>query len=104
MARRVSVSLPARLTVGSLEQGATCVNVSSTGVALTVAQPPPLGTKVGVHLELPSGHKIAADAEVVRVANTSEDSVGVRFLNLSQGSLVALHAYLSELMRTLDRR
>lgn len=95
MARRVSVKLPAILEVGADRLSVMCVNISSSGVGLKLASPPGLGTPVGVTITLPNGVEVAASAEVVRISPTSEESVGLRFTNLSQASLSAIYGFLT---------
>ncbi len=69
-----------------------CTDVSTGGIGLRVWESLRIGETVRITVELPGRGAVDASAQVVRIA---EGEVGLRFVKLSQRSLLAVVAHVS---------
>jgi hypothetical protein len=84
---RVSVKVNAELRAGDKSLSAECISMSLGGAALQSERPPVnIGSIVKVKVKL-GDRDVEARAQVVRVQG---GTVGLRFLELDQGSLLAI--------------
>ena len=80
---------PAMLDSQAAYQAGRCRDLSAGGISVEVDAPMPVGTRVEVYFELPTGVAVEAVAEVVRAAGRR---LALRFVELdrrARGALVA---------------
>jgi len=95
-ADRVPLKSPVLVDALSGWQRARCENVSIGGVALECDAPLPVGKRVELYFELPSGVAIETRALVVR---STDHRVAFRFLDLDSASEVALRTHCRNVSR-----
>lgn len=94
---RVPLAGPVLVDALSGWQRARCENISAGGLSLDCDAPLPLGKRVELYFELPSGVAIETHALVVR---SRETKVAMRFVDLDPSAEVALrnHCRTASLM------
>ncbi len=102
---RAEVAIPALIQVIGQEESrsARTIDLSVSGAAMQMAEPPPPGTPVRVELYLPSGGNrptaVTAEAIVVRVSEKGVGAVvgfGVRFTAMADGEREKIGAVVRE--------
>ena len=81
---------PAMLDSQAAYQAGRCRDLSAGGVSVVVDQPMPVGTRVEVYFELPTGVAVETMAEVVRSVGRR---VALRFVDLDRRARAALVAF-----------
>jgi hypothetical protein len=94
--RRVQVYCPVSIWGDPEQNAGVCVNVSRGGMALSIAQPLPVGTLLRVTALLPSGRTLDATVVVVWVRSGREHRIGVSFVTLNQEALSTVTDYVEE--------
>lgn len=87
---RVPLAGPVLVDALSGWQRARCENVSAGGLSLNCDAPLPIGKRVEVYFELPSGVAIETQGLVVRCR---DQKVAVRFIDLEPSAEVALREH-----------
>lgn len=70
-----------------------CRDISVSGLALEMPAPVPVGTRLNVYFELPTGHAVEEEAEVVR---SSQDAVALRFVAPSTQTRAVVRSYVTQ--------
>ena len=81
---------PAMLDSQAAYQAGRCRDLSAGGVSVMVDEPMPVGTRVEIYFELPTGVAVEAMAEVVRAAGRR---IALRFVDLDRRARTALVAF-----------
>jgi len=87
---RVPLRAPVLVDSISVYQSCRCRDVSAGGASMVLERPLPVGTRVELYFELPTGVAIETEAEVVRADGCR---VAVQFVGLDALSRRALIAY-----------
>ncbi|MBI5511295.1 MAG: PilZ domain-containing protein [Deltaproteobacteria bacterium] len=79
---RVPVYCPVSMWGDPTQSDSVCVNLSTGGMALAVAEPLPVGTLLRISAILPSGRVFEATVVVVWARSDKAHRIGVCFLTL----------------------
>ena len=93
---RVTTYCPVSIWGDPSQDNGVCVNISRGGMALSMAQPLPVGTLLRVTALLPNGRTLDATVVVVWTRSGREHRIGVCFLMLNQDALAAVTDFVEE--------
>ena len=97
---RAKLDVPVEVVAADQAFGASCKNIGTGGLFVATDQPCRIGTRLAVKLTLPAYPRpISVGAEVrwTREGEPSEtqpSGMGLRFVNLPVGALIAIHELL----------
>jgi uncharacterized protein (TIGR02266 family) len=97
---RAKLDVPVEVVAGDDTFGASCKNIGTGGLFVATERPCQIGTQLALKLTLPAHHRpISVGAEVrwTREGEPSEEQpsgMGLRFVNLPVGALIAIHELL----------
>lgn len=107
---RLSLTIPVEIRFGNVTTVTNTLNVSAGGMLLQPQNEAlPLGAEVRLLFNLPTGHSISATAKVVHLTATGKvvhligSAAGVEFVDLDEGSRIALSRFLQRMITYIRR-
>ncbi|MES1209102.1 MAG: TIGR02266 family protein [Pseudomonadota bacterium] len=99
---RADIELPVEVATEQGSFTAACKNIGAGGVFVATDQPPQVGTRLAIKLQLPRQDgpiSVAAEVRWTRsgeptAADRRSPGMGLRFVGLPVGALIAIHELL----------